>query len=193
MKGNEGKVGTVILVIILLLIFAMAGIYGYLYVTKLENRIIVLEQEKTTLETVQTTLEEKEDTVTNTNNVINKEDKIGSAIKNYILTDFGPKNNMEEVNVIAYEEITAEEYFSKTPGGVVTTEEIEEYKTQNPNTFYGYCVYSIKFKDVNNLSMAGSRTELQKTVGDTMITEAVFTFDKTNNAVKFATSYGFSN
>ena len=46
MNKNEGKAGVVVLIIVLLLLFALAGAYGFLYVTKLENRIIVVESER---------------------------------------------------------------------------------------------------------------------------------------------------
>ena len=55
MNKNEGKAGTILLIIIILLLFIMAGIYGYLYVSKLENRINALENE----------------TVNQTNNMVN--------------------------------------------------------------------------------------------------------------------------
>ena len=50
MKKNEGKAGVILLIIVLLLIFVLAGVYGYLYVNKLETKILALENEKNTLQ-----------------------------------------------------------------------------------------------------------------------------------------------
>ena len=191
MKKSEGKASAILLIIILILLFIMAGMYGYLYVSKLENRIIALETEKNDSQVEQNVLQQN----IVSNQVVTpeqKEDEIKTAIKNYILTDFGPKNNMEEVTVISYEEVTAEKYLA-VPSGDTTEEEIATFKEENPNAYYGYCIYSITFKDVNSISMAGSQPKVQEIVGDTMTTDAYFMYDKVLKTVKFATSYAFSN
>ena len=71
MRKNEGKAAIILLIIILLLIFAMIGVYGYLYITKLENRIIALENEQNT-----NTMVNNKEINNNEVNIDNKENEI---------------------------------------------------------------------------------------------------------------------
>ena len=120
-------------------------------------------------------------------------DEIENLIKNYILTSFGPKNNMKSVTVDSYKELTPEEYFAKTPGAPLTEAEKTEFLNKNTNVMYGYCKYTIELIDANNLTMEGSKPAYQEMNGNAFKSEAIFTMNKTTKEINFATSYGFGN
>lgn len=96
---------------------------------------------------------------------------IKNKIKEYILTEFGPKGNMEDV----------------------TINEVNTKNEDNSNLIYGSCIYSIILKDPNKLTMEGSKSSVDKLEGNVYTLDADFTYDKTTNKVKFDTSYGFGN
>lgn len=96
---------------------------------------------------------------------------IKNKIKEYILTEFGPKGNMEDV----------------------TINEVNTKNEDNSNLIYGSCIYSIILKDPNKLNMEGSKSSVDKLEGNVYTLDADFTYDKTTNKVKFYTSYGFGN
>lgn len=62
MKRNEGKAGVILLIIVLILMMACAATYGYLYVTKLENRIIELENNKNSKTKIEENLQSEQKT-----------------------------------------------------------------------------------------------------------------------------------
>ena len=97
---------------------------------------------------------------------------IEDNIKEYILTEFGPKGNMEDVTI---NEVN------------INNEE------NNSNLIYGSCIYSIILKDPSKLTMEGSKSSVDKLEGNVYTLDADFTYDKTTNKVKFYTSYGFGN
>ena len=97
---------------------------------------------------------------------------IEDNIKEYILTEFGPKGNMEDVTI---NEVN------------INNEE------NNSNLIYGSCIYSIILKDPSKLTMEGSKSSVDKLEGNIYTLDADFTYDKTTNKVKFDTSYGFGN
>lgn len=199
-KPIKVTLGTTICIFIIIILIILLGTVYYFGFVEDSKKIKNIESEKEILSVKNNQLVEKLNELQEENNVnYTIEEKtdpnfgIKKSIENYILTQFGPKNNMSNVNVIAYEELTIEDYFSKTPGQPLSKEEIEQYKKENPNLLYGYCVYYIELNDITNISMEGSKPELQKTVGNTIITEAAFTYDKTEDKINFAVSYGFSN
>ena len=85
MKKNEGKVGAALLIIALILLFACAGSYGYMYITKLEDRILTIEQENnkqaTMVETTQT--ENDTDVIGNNNTYLNTGVKTSDLVTFY--------------------------------------------------------------------------------------------------------------
>ena len=83
MKKNEGKAGVILLIIVLILMMACAAAYGYLYVTKLENRIIVLEQEKNKQTATVETTEQKNETNVEDNNTSNTNVKTSDLVTLY--------------------------------------------------------------------------------------------------------------
>ena len=110
---------------------------------------------------------------------------IEDNIKEYILTEFGPKGNMEDV-IIKEVKILPKEDSSKNMYLDVNIENSE-------NILYGNCIYSITLKDPNKLTMEGSKSSVDKLEGNVYTLDADFTYDKTTNKVKFYTSYGFGN
>lgn len=101
----------------------------------------------------------------------NQNNNIAEHIKEYILTEFGPKGNMEDV----------------------TINEVNTKNEDNSNLIHGSCIYSIILKDPNKLTMEGSKSSVDKLEGNVYTLDADFTYDKTTNKVKFDTSYGFGN
>lgn len=96
--------------------------------------------------------------------------KIDEYIKGYILTEFGPKGNMQDV----------------------TISEVN-IKNEDNISLHGSCIYSITLKDPSKLTMEGSKSSVDKLEGNVYTLDADFTYDKTTNKVKFDTSYGFGN
>ena len=96
---------------------------------------------------------------------------IKNNIKEYILTEFGPKGNMQDV----------------------TISEVNIENEDNSNLIHGSCIYSITLKDPSKLTMEGSKSSVDKLEGNVYTLDADFTYDKTTNKVKFYTSYGFGN
>lgn len=96
---------------------------------------------------------------------------IKNNIKEYILTEFGPKGNMQDV----------------------TISEVNIENEDNSNLIHGSCIYTITLKDPSKLTMEGSKSSVDKLEGNVYTLDADFTYDKTTNKVKFYTSYGFGN
>lgn len=177
-KSIKVSLGTVICIfIIILLAIALGGMYYYYNYKNVEN----------------TTRANNENVKEQNSSEISVADNydIEKLINNYILTQFGPQNNMKNVTVDSYKEITAEEYFAKNPGGPLTEEEKTEYLKKD--LIYGYCTYTIELIDANKLSMAGSKPAYQEIVGNNFKSEAIFTLNKKTHEIKFVTSYGFAN
>ncbi len=110
---------------------------------------------------------------------------IKNKIKEYILTEFGPKGNMENVTINEVK-ILPKEDSSKNMYLDVNIK-------NNENIVYGSCIYSITLKDPSKLTMEGSKSSVDKLEGNVYTLDADFTYDKTTNKVKFYTSYRFGN
>ena len=162
------------LLVILALVVALVVMYSYHNNEENNNNIII---------------EKEQDVVTDDLD----NDEVEKLIKNYILTDFGPKNNMKSVEVNSYKEITLEEYFSKTPGGPRSEEEKNEFINDNPDLIYGYTTFTIELIDVDKLTMEGSKPDYQEVDGNHFMSEAVVTINKKTKEMKFHTQYGFGN
>lgn len=108
---------------------------------------------------------------TNVTKKIKDQNNIAEHIKEYILTEFGPKGNMQDV----------------------TISEVNIENEDNSNLIHGSCIYSITLKDPSKLTMEGSKSSVDKLEGNVYTLDADFTYDKTTNKVKFDTSYGFGN
>lgn len=194
MKEKESikvSLGTAICVfIIFFLVIGMVAMYYFGFV-KNNEKINNMEAQTVALQERVNSLQETKSTTELQNQ--KADDEIKGLIKNYILTDFGPQNNMKNVTVDSYKEITAEEYFSKTPGGPWTEQEKTEFLKKNPDLMYGYCTFTIELIDANKLTMEGSSATYQEIVGNNFKSEAIFTLNKTTKEINFATSYGFGN
>ena len=110
---------------------------------------------------------------------------IKNKIKEYILTEFGPKGNMENVTINEVK-ILPKEDSSKNMYLDVNIK-------NNESIVYGSCIYSITLKDPSKLTMEGSKSSVDKLEGNVYTLDADFTYDKTTNKVKFYTSYRFGN
>ena len=110
---------------------------------------------------------------------------IKNKIKEYILTEFGPKGNMENVTINEVK-ILPKEDSSKNMHLDVNIKNKE-------SIVYGSCIYSITLKDPSKLTMEGSKSSVDKLEGNVYTLDADFTYDKTTNKVKFYTSYRFGN
>ena len=110
---------------------------------------------------------------------------IKNKIKEYILTEFGPKGNMENVTINEVK-ILPKEDSSKNM-------HLDVNIKNNENIVYGSCIYSITLKDPSKLTMEGSKSSVDKLEGNVYTLDADFTYDKTTNKVKFYTSYRFGN
>ena len=106
-----------------------------------------------------------------TQKIKDQNNNIAEHIKEYILTEFGPKGNMQDV----------------------TISEVNIENEDNSNLIHGSCIYSITLKDPSKLTMEGSKSSVDKLEGNVYTLDADFTYDKTTNKVKFDTSYGFGN
>lgn len=106
-----------------------------------------------------------------TQKIKDQNNNIAEHIKEYILTEFGPKGNMQDV----------------------TISEVNIENEDNSNLIHGSCIYSITLKDPSKLTMEGSKSSVDKLEGNVYTLDADFTYDKTTNKVKFDTSYGFEN
>ena len=110
---------------------------------------------------------------------------IKNKIKEYILTEFGPKGNMENVTINEVK-ILPKEDSSKNM-------HLDVNIKNNESIVYASCIYSITLKDPSKLTMEGSKSSVDKLEGNVYTLDADFTYDKTTNKVKFYTSYGFGN
>lgn len=110
---------------------------------------------------------------------------IKNKIKEYILTEFGPKGNMENVTINEVK-ILPKEDSSKNM-------HLDVNIKNNESIVYGSCIYSITLKDPSKLTMEGSKSSVDKLEGNVYTLDADFTYDKTTNKVKFYTSYRFGN
>ena len=110
---------------------------------------------------------------------------IKNKIKEYILTEFGPKGNMENVTINEVK-ILPKEDSSKNM-------HLDVNIKNNESIVYGSCIYSITLKDPSKLTMEGSKSSVDKLEGNVYTLDADFTYDKTTNKVKFYTSYIFGN
>ena len=157
MEKKEIKIslGTVICIFIIVVLLVVIGIM-YLKMKNMDSKDTVIKQEE----------------IMNDNDTkINEASTIRNKIREYILTEFGPKGNMEDV----------------------TINEVNTKNEDNSNLIYGSCIYSIILKDPNKLTMEGSKSSVDKLEGNVYTLDADFTYDKTTNKVKFDTSYGFGN
>ena len=157
MEKKEIKIslGTVICIFIIVVLLVVIGIM-YLKMKNMDSKDTVIKQEE----------------IMNDNDTkINEASTIRNKIREYILTEFGPKGNMEDV----------------------TINEVNTKNEDNSNLIYGSCIYSIILKDSNKLTMEGSKSSVDKLEGNAYTLDADFTYDKTTNKVKFDTSYGFGN
>lgn len=157
-KKIKISLGTEICIFIIVILLIVIGIM-YL---KMKNTTIKQEEIKKQEEVTNTTDKQK---------TANQNDDIAEHIKEYILTEFGPKENMESV----------------------TIKEVNTKNEDNSNLIYGSCIYSITLKDPSKLTMEGSKSSVDKLEGNIYTLDAEFTYDKTTNKVKFDTSYGFGN
>ncbi len=115
----------------------------------------------------------------------NLNNDIAEDIKEYILTEFGPKGNMENVTINEVK-ILPKEDSSKNM-------HLDVNIKNNESIVYGSCIYSITLKDPSKLTMEGSKSSVDKLEGNVYTLDADFTYDKTTNKVKFYTSYRFGN
>lgn len=162
MEKKEIKIslGTVICIFIIVVLLAVIGIM-YLKMKNMDSEDTLIKQEE---------IKAQEKEVMNDNDTkINETSTIKDKIKEYILTEFGPKGNMEDV----------------------TINEVNTKNEDNSNLIYGSCIYSIILKDPNKLNMEGSKSSVDKLEGNVYTLDADFTYDKTTNKVKFDTSYKF--
>lgn len=190
-KAMKVSLGTVICIFMIVVLLVGCGALYYFGFVQNNQKISDLEAQKVALqEKVNSLQETKSKAELQTKKT---DDETKELIKNYILTDFGPQNNMKSVIVDSYKEITAEEYFSKTPGGPWTEEEKNEFLKKNSDLMYGYCTFTIELIDANKLTMEGSSATYQEIVGNNFKSEAIFTLNKTTKEINFATSYGFGN
>ena len=87
MKKNEGKVVAALLIIVLILLLVCAGAYGYMYITKLEDRINNLEQANNKTAVIEDTQSNNStssgQTENNTTTTFTNEE-IKTAIQNYL-------------------------------------------------------------------------------------------------------------
>lgn len=162
MEKKEIKIslGTVICICIIVILLAVIGIM-YLKMKNIDSKNTAIKQEET----------KQQESMNNNDTKINEASTIKNKIKEYILTEFGPKGNMEDV----------------------TINEVNTKNEDNSNLIYGSCIYSITLKDPSKLTMEGSKSSVDKLEGNVYTLDADFTYDKTTNKVKFYTSYGFGN
>ena len=199
MEKKEIKIslGTVICICIIVILLAVIGIM-YFKMKNIDSKNTAIKQEETKQQesmndndikinetstikdkieeedtlTKQEEIKEQEKEIINDNDTkINETSTIKDKIKEYILTEFGPKGNMEDV----------------------TINEVNTKNEDNSNLIYGSCIYSITLKDPNKLTMEGSKSSVDKLEGNVYTLDADFTYDKKTNKVKFDTSYGFGN
>ena len=138
MKKNEGKAGTVLLVLIVLLLFTMAVIYGYLYISKLESRINALESEKASqINTIQTQTNTLVSQETNTSSKTFTNEEIKTCIQEY-LDIYGASLGSTE--------------------GLLVQLNLTTFAEQKEHTEDNYAKTSIKFSDYKN-TMLNHMTE----------------------------------
>lgn len=161
MEKKEIKIslGTVICICIIVILLAVIGIM-YLKMKNIDSKNTAIKQEET----------KQQESMNNNDTKINEASTIKNKIKEYILTEFGPKGNMEDV----------------------TISEVN-IKNEDNISLHGSCIYSITLKDPSKLTMEGSKSSVDKLEGNVYTLDADFTYDKTTNKVKFDTSYGFGN
>ena len=133
----------------------------YLKMKNIDSKNTAIKQEET----------KQQESMNNNDTKINEASTIKNKIKEYILTEFGPKGNMQDV----------------------TISEVNTKNEDNSNLIYGSCIYSITLKDPSKLTMEGSKSSVDKLEGNVYTLDADFTYDKTTNKVKFYTSYRFGN
>ena len=162
MEKKEIKIslGTVICICIIVILLAVIGIM-YLKMKNIDSKNTAIKQEET----------KQQESMNNNDTKINEASTIKNKIKEYILTEFGPKGNMQDV----------------------TISEVNTKDEDSSNLIYGSCIYSIILKDPNKLTMEGSKSSVDKLDGNVYTLDADFIYDKTTNKVKFDTSYGFGN
>lgn len=161
MEKKEIKIslGTVICICIIVILLAVIGIM-YLKMKNIDSKNTAIKQEET----------KQQESMNNNDTKINEASTIKNKIKEYILTEFGPKGNMQDV----------------------TISEVN-IKNEDNISLHGSCIYSITLKDPSKLTMEGSKSSVDKLEGNVYTLDADFTYDKTTNKVKFDTSYGFGN
>ena len=162
MEKKEIKIslGTVICICIIVILLAVIGIM-YLKMKNIDTKNTAIKQEET----------KQQESMNDNDTKINEASTIKNKIKEYILTEFGPKGNMQDV----------------------TISEVNIENEDNSNLIHGSCIYSITLKDPSKLTMEGSKSSVDKLEGNVYTLDADFTYDKTTNKVKFDTSYGFGN
>ena len=161
MEKKEIKIslGTVICICIIVILLAVIGIM-YLKMKNIDSKNTAIKQEET----------KQQESMNNNDTKINEASTIKNKIKEYILTEFGPKGNMQDV----------------------TISEVN-IKNEDNISLHGSCIYSITLKDPSKLTMEGSKSSVDKLEGNVYTLDADFTYDKTTNKVKFYTSYRFGN
>ena len=162
MEKKEIKIslGTVICICIIVILLAVIGIM-YFKMKNIDSKNTAIKQEET----------KQQESMNDNDTKINEASTIKNKIKEYILTEFGPKGNIQDV----------------------TISEVNIENEDNNNLIHGSCIYSITLKDPSKLTMEGSKSSLDKLEGNVYTLDADFTYDKTTNKVKFDTSYGFGN
>lgn len=162
MEKKEIKIslGTVICICIIIILLAVIGIM-YFKMKNIDSKNTAIKQEET----------KQQESMNDNDTKINEASTIKNKIKEYILTEFGPKGNIQDV----------------------TISEVNIENEDNNNLIHGSCIYSITLKDTSKLTMEGSKSSLDKLEGNVYTLDADFTYDKTTNKVKFDTSYGFGN
>ena len=159
-KEIKMSLGTVICICIIIILLAVIGIM-YFKMKNIDSKNTAIKQEET----------KQQESMNDNDTKINEASTIKNKIKEYILTEFGPKGNIQDV----------------------TISEVNIENEDNNNLIHGSCIYSITLKDTSKLTMEGSKSSLDKLEGNVYTLDADFTYDKTTNKVKFDTSYGFGN
>ena len=173
-KQIKMSLGTSICIfIIILLVIALAGMYLYFNkegknnvngIVKVNSKVGMQEKEEKDLYKVS-------DFELINNSLI---DAKYNNLKSFITS----KNEIEEI-VVNGITIYTEEYLKVI--GNTSSLDIKE------NEIAGSCVFTIKFKDIEGLALAGSKGDPHGEVGNCLVDQKEFVFDKTTNRIELCT------
>ena len=173
-EKNKIKVsfGTVIcLFVIILLVISLVCMYLY-YNKNNVNTIIKVDSNDEKVAISEKELYEFSDFELIYKSLINTE---YNNLKSFITSD----NKIKSIDVSAIT-IYTEDYLNATE--IKLNEKVDE------NTIMGSCVFSIEFENIDGLVLAGSKGSIHAVIGNCLIDEKAFIFDKTTSKIELCTS-----